>query len=76
MKVTELDSNTVNAKISKNSLCGWKKTNIFWDLPYRKINLIRHNLDVMHIEKEKKVYILMSFKVFIFLLSSFGCTIL
>ncbi|KAJ8755630.1 hypothetical protein K2173_022225 [Erythroxylum novogranatense] len=24
---------------------------IFWDLPYRKTNLIRHNLDVMHIEK-------------------------
>ena len=24
----------------------------FWDLPYWKTNIIRHNLDVMHIEKK------------------------
>ena len=29
----------------------WTKCNIFWELPYRKDNLFRHNLDVMHIEK-------------------------
>ena len=29
----------------------WTKKSIFWDLPYWKTNLIRHNLDVMHIEK-------------------------
>jgi hypothetical protein len=29
----------------------WSKQSIFWDLPYWKTNLIRHNLDVMHIEK-------------------------
>ena len=29
----------------------WTKRSIFWDLPYWKHNLIRHNLDVMHIEK-------------------------
>ncbi|XP_031111768.1 uncharacterized protein LOC116015735 [Ipomoea triloba] len=29
----------------------WKKKSIFWDLPYWKDNLLRHNLDVMHIEK-------------------------
>ncbi|XP_039145548.1 uncharacterized protein LOC120282765 [Dioscorea cayenensis subsp. rotundata] len=29
----------------------WTKRSIFWDLPYWKTNLIRHNLDVMHIEK-------------------------
>ena len=29
----------------------WTKRNIFWDLPYWKDNLIQHNLDVMHIEK-------------------------
>ncbi|KAG8379137.1 hypothetical protein BUALT_Bualt07G0056900 [Buddleja alternifolia] len=29
----------------------WLKRSIFWDLPYWKTNLIRHNLDVMHIEK-------------------------
>ncbi|XP_024628658.2 uncharacterized protein [Medicago truncatula] len=29
----------------------WIKRSIFWDLPYLKDNLLRHNLDVMHIEK-------------------------
>lgn len=29
----------------------WKKQSIFWELPYWKDNLLRHNLDVMHIEK-------------------------
>jgi len=29
----------------------WTKRSIFWDLPYWKHNLLRHNLDVMHTEK-------------------------
>lgn len=29
----------------------WKKKSIFFDLPYWKDNVLRHNLDVMHIEK-------------------------
>jgi hypothetical protein len=29
----------------------WKKKNIFFRLPYWKDNLLRHNLDVMHVEK-------------------------
>ncbi|CAI0559256.1 unnamed protein product, partial [Linum tenue] len=29
----------------------WKKKSIFFDLPYWKTLLLRHNLDVMHIEK-------------------------
>ena len=29
----------------------WTKKSIFWDLPYWKNQLLRHNLDVMHIEK-------------------------
>nr|XP_016441695.1 PREDICTED: uncharacterized protein LOC107767277 [Nicotiana tabacum] len=29
----------------------WKKRSIFFDHPYWKFNLVRHNLDVMHIEK-------------------------
>nr|GEY70099.1 hypothetical protein [Tanacetum cinerariifolium] len=29
----------------------WTKRSIFWDLPYWHTNLIRHNLDVMHVEK-------------------------
>ncbi|XP_075094072.1 uncharacterized protein LOC107790290 isoform X3 [Nicotiana tabacum] len=47
-KVTEMDAEEVNRRICKS--CGWKKS-IFWDLPYWSSNLIRHNLDVMHIEK-------------------------
>ncbi|XP_048502914.2 uncharacterized protein LOC104883277 [Beta vulgaris subsp. vulgaris] len=34
-----------------NSLYGWNKKSIFFQLPYWKKLLIRHNLDVMHIEK-------------------------
>lgn len=30
---------------------GWWKQSIFWELPYWKTLLIRHNLDAMHIEK-------------------------
>ena len=29
----------------------WRKKSIFFELPYWEFNLIRHNLDVMHIEK-------------------------
>ncbi|XP_043807714.1 uncharacterized protein LOC110620936 [Manihot esculenta] len=29
----------------------WVKKSIFWELPYWQSNLLRHNLDVMHIEK-------------------------
>jgi len=29
----------------------WTKKSIFWELPYWKTNLLLHNLDVMHIEK-------------------------
>ncbi|KAL0444229.1 UNVERIFIED_CONTAM: hypothetical protein Slati_2145600 [Sesamum latifolium] len=29
----------------------WTKRSIFWDLPYWTTNMIRHNLDVIHIEK-------------------------
>ena len=29
----------------------WHKKSIFWELPYWKYLLLRHNLDVMHIEK-------------------------
>jgi len=29
----------------------WVKQSSFWELPYWKTNLLLHNLDVMHIEK-------------------------
>ena len=50
-KVSEIDAESTNARIFKSCECGWKKRSIFWDLPYWSTNLIRHNLDVMHIEK-------------------------
>ena len=50
-KVSETDVESTNARIFKSCECGWKKRSIFWDLPYWSTNLIRHNLDVMHIEK-------------------------
>lgn len=34
VKVTKHGSDKVNARISKSSLCGWKKRSIFCDLPY------------------------------------------
>ena len=49
MKVTEVEAKEVNSSISKNF--GWRKRSIFWDFPYWKTNIIRHNLDMMHIEK-------------------------
>ncbi len=36
----------------------WKKNSIFFALPYWKDNLLRHNLDVMHIEKNVVVNII------------------
>ena len=48
-KVIDVDAEVVNAAISKT--CGWNKRSIFWDLPYWREHLLRHNLDVMHIEK-------------------------
>jgi hypothetical protein len=35
----------------ENENCPWKKKSIFFDLPYWHTNILRHNLDVMHIEK-------------------------
>jgi len=29
----------------------WVKRSIFWELLYWKTNLLRHNIDIMHIEK-------------------------
>ncbi|CAK8538606.1 unnamed protein product [Lathyrus sativus] len=39
-------------RLQKKSNTGpWKKKSIFFELPYWKHNNLRHNLDVMHIEK-------------------------
>ncbi|XP_057999031.1 uncharacterized protein LOC131177881 [Hevea brasiliensis] len=47
---------TKNMGADENNSCkakntGWKRRSIFWDLPYWSTNMLRHNLDVMHIEK-------------------------
>ncbi|XP_065850450.1 uncharacterized protein [Euphorbia lathyris] len=44
-----LDESIENCEESRP--CLWKKRSIFFDLPYWEFNLLRHNLDVMHIEK-------------------------
>nr|GEV82066.1 hypothetical protein [Tanacetum cinerariifolium] len=38
-------------KKKNDSTCPWKKRSIFFVLPYWQFNSCRHNLDVMHIEK-------------------------
>ena len=48
-KVTEIRASNINDPICKAH--GWKKRSIFWDFPYWSTLLIRHNLDVMDIEK-------------------------
>ena len=46
--MTELNVDDVSKACGAH---GWKKKSIFWDLPYWKKNLIRHNFDVTHIVK-------------------------
>jgi hypothetical protein len=44
--------NNVFGKMEKKQKEGqWRKKSIFFELPYWKHNTLRHNLDVMHIEK-------------------------
>ena len=38
-------------RVARDSTQQWKKKSIFFDLSYWKHNLLRHNLDVMHIQK-------------------------
>ncbi|XP_058774236.1 uncharacterized protein LOC131648500 [Vicia villosa] len=46
------DVNNAFCRLQKKSKNGpWKKKSIFFELPYWKHNTLRHNLDVMHIEK-------------------------
>jgi len=54
-RVRDLPMATENPRLSKlrgyGEVHNWRKKSIFWNLPYWKDNLLRHNLDVMHIEK-------------------------
>ena len=53
----KLNDNCMNSYIPSQKFDGfgsthnWTKISIFWELPYWSKLLIRHNLDVMHIEK-------------------------
>ncbi|XP_075077028.1 uncharacterized protein LOC142163788 [Nicotiana tabacum] len=38
-------------KRSRDNKCPWKKRSIFFELPYWETNKLRHNLDLMHNEK-------------------------
>ena len=38
-------------KRSRQEVTQWNKRSIFFELPYWESNLLRHNLDFMHIEK-------------------------
>ncbi|XP_050212810.1 uncharacterized protein LOC126664461 [Mercurialis annua] len=51
-KAYEVGAQETNAQKSKHH--GWHMKSIFWDLPYWKTNMIRHNLDVMHTEKNAR----------------------
>ncbi|XP_020111543.1 uncharacterized protein LOC109726394 isoform X2 [Ananas comosus] len=46
-----IDSDGDEDEDNFNNTSLWKKKSIFFMLPYWKYNLLRHNLDVMHIEK-------------------------
>ena len=48
-KITVEGAESANNAAGKNT--SWKKRSIFWDIPYWEDLLSRHNLDVMHIEK-------------------------
>ena len=43
---------TNKRKRGEEALCIWKKRSIFFSLPYWENHMLRHNLDVMHIEKK------------------------
>jgi len=56
-QVNQLQKVTFGLKSSKQKqpnfgkTHNWVKKSIFWELPYWSTNMVRHNLDVMHVEK-------------------------
>nr|XP_028956335.1 uncharacterized protein LOC114824099 [Malus domestica] len=50
-KHTSVGQRRKRTESSTSSKSQWKKKSIFYELPYWRHMLIRHNLDVMHIEK-------------------------
>ena len=50
-QIEGLGKRTRGGQLSHGSTQQWKKKSIFFELPYWKDNCLRHNLDVMHIEK-------------------------
>jgi len=51
MDVEDNRKRTRRKNIKEGGCQQWRKKSIFFQLPYWEYNLLRHNLDVMHIEK-------------------------
>ncbi|XP_052197234.1 uncharacterized protein LOC127804414 [Diospyros lotus] len=51
MEVEDNRKRTRRKNIEESGCHQWRKKSIFFQLPYWEYNLLRHNLDVMHIEK-------------------------
>lgn len=47
----KLGKRTCGGQSTQSDTQQWEKKSIFFELPYWKDNLLRHNLDMMHIEK-------------------------
>lgn len=50
-EITHGKNGTKQTRVGFGKTHNWKKHSIFFNLPYWKTHLLRHNLDVMHIEK-------------------------
>ncbi|XP_019170676.1 PREDICTED: uncharacterized protein LOC109166223 [Ipomoea nil] len=51
LEMTEKGKRSRVRRVEDGDTQQWKKRSIFFQLPYWEFNLLRHNLDVMHIEK-------------------------
>nr|GLL44682.1 uncharacterized protein LOC109154135 [Ipomoea trifida] len=51
IEMTEKGKRSRVRRVEDGDTQQWKKKSIFFQLPYWEFNLLRHNLDVMHIEK-------------------------
>ncbi|XP_057739900.1 uncharacterized protein LOC130957009 [Arachis stenosperma] len=51
LEEANLGANPRGKKGDFGTIHNWVRKSIFWELPYWSTNLIRHNLDIMHIEK-------------------------
>lgn len=50
-RVSHLPKTIDHCELARDKTHNWMKQSIFWELPYWRKLLVRHNLDVMHVEK-------------------------